>query len=101
MESIINEIKKCVDHSIELSLNTLRELKKESHENRWNNEFALTVNATKSELIEVSGQYAINKFKKNKIEKSPSPLYHWIVDEVNDRFDQFIQNECTSKPISI
>lgn len=101
MENIINEIKISVGHSIELSFNTLRDLKKEFYENKWTNEFAETVKATRTELIEVSGQYAINKFKSNSIEKSPSPLYHWIVDEVNDRFDHFKEKECTFEPIGI
>ncbi len=99
MENIINDIKKSVDHSIELSFGTLLELKQNLYKNNWTYEFAKTVREAKIELIDVSAQYAISKFKSLKIEKSPSPLYHWIVDEVNTRFDIFIESQSSKEKI--
>ncbi len=98
MDNVITNIKKSVEVSIDLSFNTLRKLKKDFYKNKLTNDFILTVNHAKIELIYVCGEYTMERFKSNNIEKSPRPLVRWIVEVVNDRFDNFIEKEVVVLP---
>ncbi len=93
MEHVVDNIKEKVYASIEDSFKNLGYLKKEIYNNKWTKEYENDIKETKEKIISVNGQYTINQYKLFKIERSPSPLYLWIVKEVNDHFDKFIQQE--------
>ncbi len=93
MENLIEDIKEKVNASIEISFLNLQNLKNESYKNKWTKEYEHDIIETKEKIISVNGQYIINQFKLYKVEQSPSPLYLLIVEEVNRRFDHFINIE--------
>lgn len=97
MEYLIEDIKEKVNESINISLKNLQKIRINSYKNEFSQEYEREIQITKEKIILVNGNYAIEQFKLHKIEKSPGSLYLWIVEEVNNRFYDFIKHELSLK----
>jgi len=93
MENVIEDIKAQVYSSIEKNKTRLLNLKKETYDNKWTDEYDKVIRETKYKIILESNQYTLEKYSQNNIDQTPSQMIIWITEEVNNRFDCFKQQE--------
>jgi hypothetical protein len=89
LEEVIKDIKEQLYNSLKIAKSNLHEIKMSNNYR----EFESEVKSTEENIILTISQYAINKFKINKIEKPLSTLYGWIVDEVTSQLIEFTEIE--------
>ena len=93
LEDVVKEIKIQLHEAIDNAFKDLHNANPILFHSKHGKEFEMAAKKAKDDIINAFGDYVISKFKINKIEKSPSPLYCWIVEEVTTRFDTYLQNE--------